>query len=141
MSHSRATTSYTQPAPQQHAYEPTWPAQQYSRQMPRFIAPIAPLVYYVPPMQASPSLGPAPSAPMGQVFTQQNRPNQPTPNNQQGQGRNNRARNSGNNQPQGGGPQPNPANNTGENWLAQNPQQPNPPRRNTPLRTNQSCNP
>ena len=60
-----------------------------------FAAPPPTQIYYAPPVQVVQAPTPTPPTPLGQVFAQQNRPNQPAPNNQQGQGRNN--------QPQGGG--------------------------------------
>ena len=66
-----------------------WPTQQYVGKMPTFVAPPPPKIYYAPPVQPVQAPAPAPPAPLGQVFTQQNRPNQPAPNNQQGQARNN----------------------------------------------------
>ena len=58
-----------------------------------FVAPPAPLAYNVPPMQPAPAPTPSPPLSMGQVFSQQNIPNYPTPNKQQGQGKRNRGRN------------------------------------------------
>ena len=104
-----------------------------------FVEPLAPQVYYAPPVQATQTPTPILPAPFGQVFAQKNCPTQPTPNNQQGQVRNNRARNQGKKQPQGGSQQPNPPNNVGAIRPAQNPQQQNQPRCNAPLRTNQPC--
>ena len=115
------------------------PTQQYVRKIPTFVALPPPQIYYALLLQVvqTPSL--APPTPLGQVFAQQNRPNQPTPNNQQGQDRNNRPWNQGNNQPQGGSQQPNPPNNVVANRPTQNLPRPNAPRCNSSLRTNQPC--
>ena len=115
------------------------PTQQYVGKMPTFVALPPPQIYYAPLVQPVQSPTPAQPTPLGQVFAQQNRPTQPAPNNQQGQAINNRPRNQGNNQPQGGGQQLNPPNNSAANQLAQNPSQPNALRHNAPLRTNQPC--
>ena len=81
MSQSRATSSYAQPAPLQQAHALAWLAQQYVGQIPTFVAPTPTQVYYAPPMQAIHVPAPTPLAPLGQVFSQENHPNQPTPNN------------------------------------------------------------
>ena len=80
-----------------------------------FVVPPFPQVYYTPLMQESQAPILAPPAPLGQVFIQQSHPNQPAPNNQQGKAKNNQASYRDNNQPQGGGKQPNPPNNVGAN--------------------------
>ena len=68
MSQSGATTSYAQPALQQQAQAFTWLTQQYVGQIPTFVAPPPPHVYYAPLMQATQAPAPTPPAPLGQVF-------------------------------------------------------------------------
>ena len=121
MSQSKATTSYAQLVPQKQTHAPTWPTQQYVGKMPTFVASPSPQIYYASPVQATQTPALAPPAPLGQVFAHQNRPNQLAPNNEQGKAINNWFRNQGNNQPQGGGQQPNPPNNAAVNRPAQNP--------------------
>ena len=62
-----------------------WIAQPYVGKMPTFMALPPPQIYYAPPVQPVQSLSLTPPVSLGQVFAQQNHPNQPTPNNQQGQ--------------------------------------------------------
>ena len=99
MSQSGATTSYVHPAPPQQAQAMAWPTQQYAGKITTFLALPPTQIYYAPPIQEFQSPTPASPTSLGQVFAQQNHPNQPTPKNQQGKARNNRPHNQGNNQP------------------------------------------